>query len=180
MKFTQRSFAGPGEYIDAESIGDEIRFVLLWSTGPDEEETVGEASHHSELEGLARWVVEGEARSANFLAWLKREPDNPHDPKAVAIVALLEDQMPETVSYLPRPVARQYGPLLAEIDEKTGREVVCRGRLIVPKEDHHHYSVVLRLSPSLLDEFLAWTALPEDAKDEATRAAWKRRKKPPI
>lgn len=178
MKFTGRSFAGPGEYLDAESIGDEMRFVVLWSTGPDEEETVGEAHHHSELEDLAGHVVEGEARSANFLAWLKREPENPHDPNAVAVVALVADQMPETVSYLPRPVARQYGPLLAQIDEKTGREVACRGRIVVPKEDQQNYSVILRLSPALLTEFLGWVALPEDEKPAATKESWKRRKRP--
>jgi hypothetical protein len=148
---------GPAKAYQASTPEGPVRFAVLWSDEwRMEEDAVGEKAYDQDLSQLAALVVPDGGQAGSFKAWLRREPENPHDPDAVAIFALVEPAFLRRVCYLPRAEAKEYGQWLAKIEEETGRQVLVHGRLIAPSRAGYCHSVKLRLCPHLLTDFLTW------------------------
>ena len=93
----------------------------------------------ADLEGEARSLVrENEKRW--FQAVLSREPDNPHDPNAIAVHAAGHG----LVGYLDRQAAIDYGPVFAELDRQGVKVAACPAKLT--GGDDVSWGVILALS----------------------------------
>ncbi len=82
----------------------------------------GESHYQEALREVSGAGAGGEVRVA-CTAVLASEPDNPHDPYAVAV--RVEGRL---IGYLPRAEALAYGPLVREVEER-GRAPACEAMI---------------------------------------------------
>ncbi len=92
--------------------------------GDDDLEIVGEASYQKALWTICRGAV-GDRVRHQIVAVLVPEPQNPHDPNAIAVH--IEGSV---VGYFARDVAVRYGPGLQSLMSRCGRHVALRGVIV--------------------------------------------------
>ncbi|WP_432939457.1 HIRAN domain-containing protein [Kribbella sp. CA-253562] len=98
-----------------------VPFELWGSRDWCNQEVAGESFHLAPLQRLFGRAT-AKHREVQTIATLVPEPDNKHDPTAVAVRV-----DGETVGYLPRDVAGGYGPCLAELAARGHvAQVACR------------------------------------------------------
>lgn len=92
--------------------------------GQDDLEVVGESAHQDALWGLCRGTV-GERVRFGIVAVLVPEPDNPHDPNAIAVQ--IDGRV---VGYLARATAQTYLPGLKRVMSSHGGYVALHGVIV--------------------------------------------------
>lgn len=146
---------GKAEELDVFGPDFHHRFLRRWGDRQDGElGAVGESFYMDALEGLVLHVVRDDVRSGSFDAWLKPEPDNPHDRNAVAVVAVEQPDFIEKVGHLPKAEAKRWQPVLLELERKCGRGYLAHGRVIKGREEGHTHSVVIQGGMGPLEEIL--------------------------
>jgi collagen type III alpha len=110
-----------GKHSSAGFGTDLISFELWGSRDWCNQEVAGESFHHQPLQRLFGRPT-AKHREVQTVAILVPEPDNKHDPAAVAV--RIDG---ETVGYLPREIAGDYGAMLAELGGRgQAAQVACR------------------------------------------------------
>lgn len=102
---------------------------------------VGESHYQAALRRLQRTCVPGAEGRPSFSAALVREPENPYDAHAVAVMSAMGH-----VGYLPRDDARRYGPTLLELHRVGYDGGSCRALLNGGKRDRPSFGVTLCVS----------------------------------
>lgn len=123
---------------DGVDLGDGVGFELG---------IVGESNYMSALRAIAkRRTTAGEP--VEFIATLQLQPDNPYDANAVVVLS----DFGETIGYLSRGDAVDYGPALKAIAE-TGHPAQCRAKLVGGTREKRNMGVWLDIDDP--DELLA-------------------------
>lgn len=98
---------------------------------------VGESNYQAALLRVSNCPPKGEHRY-DCTALLVREPDNPHDPKAVMVQV-----EGECVGYLSRHNAARFGPKVKAMEER-GEPAICMA-FIGRGPDHENLGIVLHI-----------------------------------
>ncbi len=110
-----------GKHSSAGPETDLVSFELWGSRDWCNQEVAGESFHSQPLQRLFGRAT-AKHREVQTVATLVPEPDNKHDPAAVAV--RIDG---ETVGYLPREIAGAYGAMLAELRGRARvAQVACR------------------------------------------------------
>lgn len=155
-----------------DALGPRIyrRKGVIFDPTPAKLTVVGESFYQDALEALGGARTERGVERRNHQAALMPEPENPKDPKAIAV--LIEGRL---VGYLSREDAREYRPVLnlvESMDLGVGCHASLTGGWDRGSGDRGAIGVVLHLgSPSqLITELLAGGLLPEAVVEDAPAA----------
>ena len=99
---------------------------------------VGESHYQSALSQMRRRCVPGAEGRPSFPVTLVREPDNPYDEHAVAVMSAVG-----CVGYLPRENALRYGPTLQALQRDGYAGASCRALLNGGKRDRPSFGATL-------------------------------------
>jgi hypothetical protein len=99
---------------------------------------VGESHYQATLRRLRRSCRPGAEGRPSFPVTLTREPDNPHDEHAVAVMSAFG-----RIGYLPRDDARRYGPTLQVLQREGYAGASCRALLNGGASDRPSFGVTL-------------------------------------
>jgi hypothetical protein len=127
----------------------EPQAVVISAGGEFEVEVRGESFHQdtiSKLVGTSGNVqTDGDRRRATLRAWLRPEPENPHDPNAVLVAALSGHPL----GHLPRELCASYQRVLNEVGDRARIwcEACAFGRCV---EGRWNYGIWLDL-PSAIE-----------------------------
>ena len=161
---------GKAEELDVIGPGGHYRLLRRWGDRRDGEmQAVGESHYQDELETLVDHVVREDVRSGSFNAWLRPEPENEHDSKAVAVFAVEEPDLVQRVAYLSRGDARRWQPRLLELEARCGRGYLAHGRVIRASADGFSHSVVIQGDIGTLEEIITALDAPQTPKPRNRR-----------
>jgi HIRAN domain len=102
---------------------------------------VGESHYQDALGKTAKLATVDENGERVFRAILVHEPENEHDPNAIAVWSEVGQ-----IGHLSREAAAEYQPVFAQIARQGSRGGTCTGELHGGTRDKPSYGVVLRLS----------------------------------
>ncbi len=99
----------------------------VWLLGDHIEDVVGESHYQSEIESVVGPKTP-DGHDDDVIAWLRPEPDNAHDPNAVAVMLKSAAATFAKCGHLPRELAVAWQPLLVTLGATNGgRPVLCAG-----------------------------------------------------